>query len=562
MRMIYRSMAVALLLTVIGAWASPPTALAQGRGADRSDDVLQQSVLRIPANGNFPISKRATLGRGKSLLVQFPFELKDVLVSDPEKVDAVVQSSNRVFLIGKGQGETNAFFFDTKGQQILLLEVTVGADIQGLDDILRRFVPGSSIRAEMAGKAAVLSGGVRTPLDAKRAADIACQFVAANKSVGTPSVSGGSNSSNVAVNSLNPPSAGTYQQQTQSQAAACGGDSKLVINLLTVEGEEQVMLKVTVAEVQRTLLKQFGVNLGAAINSGNFSTALLTENALPLTAAAGLGTLPLPGLGTLALSAGGAPCSASGVLCNYNQGPPGTSAYGNSGVDGGFSAGNTRLTGALRALERDGLIRTLAEPNMTAVSGETANFLAGGEYPIPVVDSQGQLSVQYKKFGVGLAFTPIVMSEGRISLKIESEVSELTNDGAVVLSSISIPALKTRQAKTTVELPSGGSLAIAGLISDSTKQNIDGFPGLKDVPMIGTLFRSRDFIKSETELVVIVTPYMVRPTARQNLARADDGLAPASDLKANFLGHLNRIYGKTAAPPPGGLKGDYGFIVE
>jgi pilus assembly protein CpaC len=199
---------------------------------------------------------------------------------------------------------------------------------------------------------------------------------------------------------------------------------------------------------------------------------------------------------------------------------------------------------------------------MTAVSGETANFLAGGEYPIPVVDSLGQLSVQYKKFGIGLAFTPVVMSEGRISLKIESEVSELTTDGAVVLSNISIPALKTRQAKTTVELPSGGSLAIAGLVSDSTKQNIDGFPGLKDMPMIGTLFRSRDFIKSETELVIIVTPYMVRPTARQNLARSDDGLAPASDLKANFLGHLNRIYGKTAAPPPGGLKGDYGFIVE
>jgi pilus assembly protein CpaC len=142
-------------------------------------------------------------------------------------------------------------------------------------------------------------------------------------------------------------------------------------------------------------------------------------------------------------------------------------------------------------------------------------------------------------------------------------VSELTTDGAVVLSNISIPALKTRQAKSTVELPSGGSLAIAGLISDSTKQNIDGFPGLKDVPMIGTLFRSRDFIKSETELVVIVTPYMVRPTARQKLARPDDGLAPASDLKANFLGHLNRVYGKGPQPPPGGgLKGDYGFIVD
>jgi pilus assembly protein CpaC len=178
------------------------------------------------------------------------------------------------------------------------------------------------------------------------------------------------------------------------------------------------------------------------------------------------------------------------------------------------------------------------------------------------VDSDGKLTVSFKKFGVGLAFTPVVLTEGRISLKIDTEVSELTNEGAVVLSSISIPALKTRQARSTVELPSGGSLAIAGLLSDSTRQNIDGFPGLKDVPVLGTLFRSRDYIKQETELVVIVTPYMVRPTARQNLARPDDGLSPASDLKATFLGHLNRIYGRGRELPPGGLKGDFGFIVE
>ena len=199
-----------------------------------------------------------------------------------------------------------------------------------------------------------------------------------------------------------------------------------------------------------------------------------------------------------------------------------------------WRSGNQAVASALRALERDGLIRTLAEPNLTAVSGEPAKFLAGGEFPIPVVDSLGQISVIFKEFGVGLAFTPVVLSEGRISLKIESEVSELTNDGAVVLSEHQIPALKKRQAKSTVELPSGGSLAIAGLISDDTRQNIDGFPGLKDVPMLGTLFRSRDFIKQETELVVIVTPYMVRPTARQNLARPLDGLATATDLQGQF----------------------------
>ncbi|MCZ7594932.1 MAG: hypothetical protein M5U16_08445 [Hyphomicrobium sp.] len=155
-----------------------------------------------------------------------------------------------------------------------------------------------------------------------------------------------------------------------------------------------------------------------------------------------------------------------------------------------------------------------------------------------------------------------MLSEGRISLKIESEVSELTNDGAVVLSGIQIPALKKRQANSTVELPSGGSLAIAGLLSEATRQNIDGFPSLKDVPILGTLFRSRDYQRSETELVVIVTPYMVRPVARQVLARPLDGLADPTDRKANFLGHLNRIYGGGRPAPVGDLKGDYGFIVE
>jgi pilus assembly protein CpaC len=216
----------------------------------------------------------------------------------------------------------------------------------------------------------------------------------------------------------------------------------------------------------------------------------------------------------------------------------------------------------LRALERDGLLRTLAEPNLTAVSGEPAKFLAGGEYPIPIVSSFGQVSVEYKKYGIALAFTPVVMSEGRISLKIETEVSELTNEGAVEIQGFSIPALKTRQADSTVELPSGGSLALAGLLSESTRQNIDGFPGLKDVPILGTLFRSRDYQKAETELVVIVTPYAVRPRARQELARPLDGLGEPSDRKADFLGHINNVYGGGAPAPVGDLKGDYGFIVE
>jgi pilus assembly protein CpaC len=519
------------------------TAKSADRRGDTDDLLITNSVLHVPGRANFPLTKKVDLGKGKSLLVQFPFELKDVLVADPDTVDAVVQSSNRVFLIAKKIGNTNAFFFDTKGQQILTIEIAIGSDLTSLDGILRRMVPGSDIRSELAGEAIVLIGSVRTPADSKQANDIAIQFAQANigmlgSTYTTAGVVGGQ-----AVNTQTHVQSNVSQQTDRQQ-------NKMVINLLKIEGEEQVMLKVTISEVQRSLLKQFGMNIGAVVNSGNFTTRLLTDNALPLTAAAGLGTLPVPAFSTI-----------TGQLANYNTGPA-AGTFGNSGLTNYFQGGNTQIANALRALERDGLVRTLAEPTLTAVSGETAKFLAGGEFPIPLVDSQGQLSVLFKEFGVGLAFTPVVLSEGRISLRIDTEVSELTNEGAVVLSSISIPALKKRSAKSTVEMPSGGSLAIAGLISDSTRQNIDGLPGVKDIPVLGTLFRSRDFTKSETELVVIVTPYMVRPTARQNLARPDDGFAPASDAKANLLGHVNRIYGKGRELPAGGLKGDYGFIVE
>ncbi|MCU0733271.1 MAG: type II and III secretion system protein family protein, partial [Hyphomonas sp.] len=403
------------------------------------------------------------------------------------------------------------------------------------EDLLRRLIPGSNIKVEMLNGSAILTGTVRTPVDANRASALAKQFVQVQFK-----------------SEVNDNSQGIWVEETAKDK------SELVINLLAVEGEEQVMLKVTVAEVQRTLLKQFGINLGATINAGSFTTRLLTENALPLTAAAGLGKLPVPGLGT----GTGDGCLAGGTLCNWNAGPQ-EGTFGNSGLNGGWRGGNSMISHAIRALERDGLMRTLAEPTLTAISGESAKFLAGGEFPVPLVDAQGRTTVEFKEFGVGVAFTPTVMSEGRISLKIETEVSELSSQGSVQLNGLQIPALSKREAKSTVELPSGGSLALAGLISDDVRQNIDGFPGLKEVPVLGTLFRSRDFIKEETELVVIVTPYLVKPVSRQDLGTPADGLAEATDLKGIFLGHFNRIYGHNpAAAPVSDLKGDYGFIVE
>lgn len=541
------------VLAAVCAIATALAPVAAGAGGDAVDqfavDEANQSVMTIPSEATFPLTKRVSLASGKSLMIQFPVPLKDVLVSDPIKADAVVQSSDRVFLIAKQLGQTNAFFFDETGERILTLEISIGADLSSLEKLLARLIPGSSIKIESAGKAMILTGSVRSPVDSGRASDIATQFAkAAGGEYNGGSSAGAATSSGSFVS-------GDSSQQGGTSAGA--DDSRAVINLLAVDAEEQVMLKVTVAEVQRSLLKQMGVNLGASINANSFSTAILTDNALPLTASAGLGALPRIGIGT---DGAGSGCALSGALCAYNAGPSGS--YSNSGISGVLDTGNSRITGAIRALERAGLIRTLAEPNLTAISGESAKFLAGGEYPVPVVDNQGQLSVTYKEFGVGVAFTPVVLSEGRISLKISTEVSELTNTGAVVLSGISIPALKKRTANSTVELPSGGSLAMAGLLSDDTRQNVDGLPGAKDIPILGTLFRSRDYIKNETELVVIVTPYLVKTAARQDLGLPSDGLAAASDKKANFLGHLNRIYGKSEALPAGDLKGDYGFIVE
>jgi pilus assembly protein CpaC len=229
-------------------------------------------------------------------------------------------------------------------------------------------------------------------------------------------------------------------------------------------------------------------------------------------------------------------------------------------------------------LERIGLVHTLAEPNLTAISGEAAKFLAGGEFPVPVGrDRDGNITIEFKQFGVGLAFTPVVLSKGRISLQISTEVSELTNTGALTLAGASfvdpqgrtittqgltLPALAVRRAGTTVELPSGGSLAIGGLIQQQTKQNLDSLPGVKDLPVLGALFRSRDFQNNESELVVTVTAYLVNPVSPAEIARPDDGYVVPTDPETILLGRLNAVYGKDVKPRSDAPKNAVGYIVQ
>ncbi len=234
------------------------------------------------------------------------------------------------------------------------------------------------------------------------------------------------------------------------------------------------------------------------------------------------------------------------------------------------TSGSTSVTGDLQAFERVGLTRTLAEPNLTAISGEAAKFLVGGEFPVPTgEDNTGKVSIEFKPFGVGLGFTPVVLSSGRISLKLSTEVSELSNQGSFSLATgaggptLVVPSLTVRRAETTVEMPSGGALMIAGLLQDKSNQNLDFLPGVKDIPILGALFRSRDFQSGQTELVIIVTPYLVSPTSPAELQTPLDGVETASDVDTIFLGRLNKTYKHEPEATSGRTyQGPYGYVVE
>jgi pilus assembly protein CpaC len=324
------------------------------------------------------------------------------------------------------------------------------------------------------------------------------------------------------------------------------GDQKKVVNNLSIAERQQVLIEVRVSEMSRVLSKQLGINSLAVAKAGGVPIVVGTDNQFSLVGRA--------------LTNMGAMVGSVGAFCQ----PPAT-----TGCVGAGSPTPNNLQGTIQALERVGLVHTLAEPNLTAVSGEAAKFLAGGEFPVPTGrDNQGNITIEYKPFGVGLAFTPVVLNKGRISLQVSTEVSELTNTGAFTLASstsgagLTLPALAVRRAETTVELPSGGTLAIGGLIQQQTKQNMDSLPGVKDLPVLGALFRSRDFQNNETELVVTVTAYLVNPASPAQIAGPDDGFVTPSDLESILLGRLNVQYGKDPKDRPEVAKESPGYILQ
>lgn len=490
---------IALAASVALGLAGAP-AVAYAAGTD--------STVSLPMGA----SQMLTLGYHKSKIIDLPRAARDVIVSDPRIATAILRDSKRIFLTGVTVGQADLFVLDQNGQQILHLALQVERDTLALQTTLNRLIPDSNIRAELMNDNIVLTGTVKNAGDANKAEQLAGMFANGSQNTGvtTGQSSGGASDSGGTGSGV---------------ASSADGKARIsnVLNLLTIEGEDQVQLKVTVAEIDRNVAKQLGVNITAI---GGQIAALATNNPFAIA-----GPLFQPVNRALVASAGG---------------PSG-------------------ITAELQAMEQNGTIRVLAEPTLTAISGEAATFLAGGEFPVPTGydATNNQLTVAYKPYGIALGFTPVVLSEGRISLKVKTEASDISNDGAVSMGQYKIPSLKVRRAESTIELPSGGSLVLGGLLQDNIQQALTGFPVLMDVPVLGALFKSRDFKRNQTELVIIVTPYMAKPTTRTALARPDDGFETPSDASVTFLGRLNRIYGPTGAPVPrGNYAGYYGYIYD
>jgi pilus assembly protein CpaC len=420
------------------------------------------------------------IGLNKSIVVRLPANAQDVIVGNPEIVDAVVRSKNTAYLFARAIGQTNIFFFDEGGRQILNLDLEVAIDAMALQELIQRSIPGTKITVEWADKNVVLTGTANAG-DAKLAIDIAQNFAGIGKD--------------------DMPKLG-------------------IVNAIKIAGEDQVMLKVRIVEVKRDALKQFGVNLQALISMGNFA-------------------FNLQSIGPL---------------------------VGATGIQGIYDDGTSTITGVVRAMEQTGVLKTLAEPNLTAVSGQSASFHAGGQFSAGNScsgqstggSSATTCGTEFKDFGVSLSFTPLVLSEGRINLKIKTDVSEIDPALKVGL----VPGINTRSAETVIELPSGGSMMLAGLIKDTTRQAIEAVPGLTKLPILGALFRSREFTRDETELVVIVTPYLVGAVAEKQLSTPADRFNVPTDRQTILLGRLNKVYGTAGQNPDGVYHGTVGFIVE
>lgn len=445
---------------------------------------------------------------GKGILVHLEHRVTSVFVADPDVADVQSKSPTLIYLFGKSGGETTLFGVDDSDHVILNATIRVAYDVARLQERIHELVPRSAVSVNSLGDALVLDGTVYSSAEGEAIKKVTERFV---------------------------------------------GDPKQLVNRMKVDAPNQVNLRVRVAEISRDLIKEFGFNWDAQTSAGNMLFGLATGNV----------TTVLPG------SPAVAPAAPSNFLTRSLSTDLKTTV---NNLYGAGKIGAVDLSTVIDALDNEGLITVLAEPNLTAVSGEPASFLAGGEFPVPVSSNVSNgiqtVTVEWKKFGVSLSFVATIGAGNRISLRVMPEVSELSNNGAVVISNIQLPALTTRRADTTVDLASGQSLAIAGLLQNNVTENIKKFPWLGDVPILGQLFRSEQFRRQESELVIIVTPYLVRPTTVANrLQVPTDGFVNSSDGDLVYTGsaYKPQALKKSGAPitrSGAGLIGPVGFDLD
>jgi pilus assembly protein CpaC len=450
------------------------------------------SSHRITTRSSGGAAQRLDLSIGKSLIVDLPRDAAEVFVANPKVANAVVRSARKLFIIGVADGATSIFAMDGDGQQIAALDIAVGRDLNVLRQTLRTALPRAEIEVKPAGDSVLLIGSVPNASDASQAMDIAKAFVGVT-------------------------------------ASAAGASAGAVINSLTIRGRDQVLLKVTIAEVSRQALKQLGVDAAGSWISRSFNAGAALSNPFSV---------------------------------NLDQ------------PSSRLNLGDSSNGAVLRAMERAGVSRILAEPTLTAVSGEAAKFTAGGEIPVPISQTctaslvpglapSCQIGLEFKPFGVSLNFSPVVLSEGRISMRVATEVTEVDQENSrSVGGTIQVPGFRVRKADTTIEVPSGGTMMTAGLIQQSSRQAVNGLPGLMNLPILGTLFRSRDYLRNETELLIMVTPYLAKPADPRQVVRPDDGFVDAHDAQTVLLGRLNKIYGAGSAGAAQGYRGRVGFIAD
>ncbi len=472
-----RALLLALLLAPLAA------AAAETAPAPPPQSPQPAATARIDEGGR---GQAISLTTTKARQITLPVDVRDVVVADPTVADVLIKTPRLVYLIGSKAGDTNAMFLDASGRQVLKLDIRVDRDLTALRSALAQLVPGTDIKVATLGPDLVMSGEVPSAAAADTVRQLARRFV---------------------------------------------DKDEALVNMLKVTGAQQVVIRVKVAEVQRTVTKRLGFDFTQL--GQHFVLGMADGVAGGVAKAATVGTAL-----TTANTVGNISSSFSDTTGRF-----GVLGLNNFGHNGQYSA-------AIEALEQNGLLKILAEPNLTAISGEPASFLAGGEFPVPTGrDQNNNITITFKPFGISLVFTPVVLGNGDINLRIGTEVSELSTQGAVKLGDVSIPGLDVRRAQTTVEIPSGGSLMLGGLLRNDAGNTVRGFPGLKDLPVLGALFRSTDFQSNETELVVIATPYLVKPTGPAALTLPTDGFSPPTDLDLYFLNSLYDRYGAGSKAP-------------